>query len=111
MIERKKQGAVDILTSDDALRDRDLEEARNLFEQCVAAGIPKVVFNLGHVPLLNSAALEMLLDFRDQCAKRGGLFKISNASTLPADILRVTGVTETIELFDDEVHAVGSYAQ
>lgn len=111
MIEYQKQGTVHVFSAKDVFTERDIHDARKQISQCAVTGIPKVVMDLSQVPLLSSEVLEMLLDFRDLCAKRGGTFKLCGMNTLMVDVLRVTGITETIELLDDELQAVRSFVQ
>ena len=111
MFKQTKQGTIDIISGDDVL-DRDtIEEALTLVEKCLSNGQPKIIFNLNETPLIDSEGLGFLLETRDQCTLRGGLFKLAAPSKLCRDILKITGIQEEIEIYDDLVTASGSFVQ
>ncbi len=111
MFRHSKQGAIDIVSSDDVLDLETIDDALSVVEKCLVVGQPKLVFNLEKVPLIDSKGLSFLLETRDQCARRGGSFKLAHPNKLCKDILRITGVQEEIEVFDNVIVASGSFGQ
>jgi len=111
MFQMSKQGAVDVISGDDPLISEHLDEVAKLIDACQAQGQPRVVFDLKHVPLIDSAGLELLLDARDQCVQRGGLLQLAAPSQLCRDILSVTDADSQFMLFEDVISAVGSFAR
>lgn len=111
MFEKTKQGAVDVISGSDALNAESIESAREVIESCTLTGRPSLVFDLQHVPLIDSAGLELLLETREVCLNRGGLMQIAGLNPLCSDILRVTGHDNSFEIFDNVVSAVGSFAR
>ena len=111
MFGKSKQGAVDVISGSDALNAETIDIARKIIDSCTLKGRPSLVFDLQHVPLIDSAGLELLLETREACLGRGGLMQIAGLNPLCRDILRVTGHDNSFEIFDDVVSAVGSFAR
>ncbi len=82
-----------------------------LLEECGAHGQPHVVLDLGQVPLIDSAGLEMLLDVQEEFQRRGGAMKLAAGQGLCREILGVTGVGAQFELYSEVTSAVGSFVQ
>ena len=111
MFARSKQGAVDVVTGEDPLNAEQIEDVSRLFDACISQGQPRIIFDLTHVPLIDSSGLELLLDARDRCMQRGGLLHLAAPNALCQDILSVTDVASQFEVFDNVLEAVGSFAQ
>ena len=111
MFERRQQGAVDIIRGDDALNLESIQQASGLLDECVGHGQPRIVVDLERVPLIDSAGLELLLDVRDRCLKRGGALKLAAPNHLCQDILRITDLAGQLEIYNDAISAVGSFAK
>ena len=110
MFEIARQGAVDVIRGREPLNSETIESVRSLIKQCLATGQPRVVLDLQHVPLIDSAGLETLLDSRDECVRRAGTMHLATPNRLCRDILRVTGLDTQFVIFDDVLSAVGSFA-
>ncbi len=111
MWEKTRQGAVDIVSGSESLTIENAAGLRRLFEDCITAGQPKLVFDCCQVPLIDSAGLELLLDMRDACQRRGGQFQLAGVNALVADILQASGLVCLFEIHGDAVAAAGSFAQ
>jgi anti-sigma B factor antagonist len=111
MFEITQRGAVHVLTGSQPLTTAHLEEVSNLCGECLENGQPRLVFDLSGIPLMDSAGLELLLDMRDDCQKRGGAMQICSPNPLCRDILVATGLTAQFAVFDDQSSAVGSYSR
>ncbi len=111
MFTRTKQGAVDVISGADPLNLDHVEDVRAVIEECLSSGQPRIVLDLREVPLLDSAGLEFLLEFRDRCSERGGQLQLAAVNPLCRDILEVTGLNSEFELFSDALAAAGSFAQ
>ncbi|WP_166831140.1 STAS domain-containing protein [Thalassoroseus pseudoceratinae] len=111
MVEAFRQGAVDVVRPAERLNQPQVEILQPVVDSIVKQGQPKLVIDLTSVPLIDSDGLEFLLDTRDSCLRRGGECKLSGASPLCSDILRVAGLDEEMELQDDVVAAAGSFAR
>jgi anti-sigma B factor antagonist len=111
MFKLRKQGAVKIVSGDEALTSESAADAARICDEALAQGQPRLVFDLHGVPLLDSKGLELLLDVQDRCGSRGGALHLAGPSPLCRDILRATQVAEQFVIFDDVLSAVGSFAQ
>ncbi len=111
MWEKSRQGAIDVVSGDGALTLDNCDSLRGLLEGCVNDGQPQLVLDCRQIALFDSAGLELLLDIRESCARRGGLFQLAGLNTLCLDILQVTDIASQFELYDDSVAAAGSFAQ
>ena len=111
MFQRQRQGAVDVIGGEVPVNAENAQELESRLKEVIQRGQPRVVVNLAGVPLLDSRGLELLLDYRDHCARRGGALKLAAPNPLLRDVLIVTGADAEFEVFDDAVAAVGSFAQ
>ncbi len=109
MFHLSRQGAVDVLEGRGPLNEDSAASVRELLDRCITHGQPRVVISLEEVPLLDSVGLELLLDARDQCLRRGGTLTLAAPNSLCRDILQVTGLNHLIDLHDDVLTAVGSF--
>jgi anti-anti-sigma regulatory factor len=100
MFARTKQGAVDVVYGDDPLNEDNAPRVQRLLDECG-----------GHVPLIDSTGLEMLLDVQEGFQRRGGTLKLAVRSPLCREILSVTGVGRHFEMFPEAASAVGSFVQ
>ncbi len=110
MFQLSQQGAVNVLEGQGPLNEAAATGVRELLDQCVAHGQPRIVVSLHEVPLIDSAGLEVLLDVRDACLRRGGTLAVASPNSLCRDILHVTGLDQQLDLHDDVLSAIGSFA-
>ena len=111
MFDRVTQGAVDVIQGDLPVAADHVEEIAGLFGQSLLSGQPYVVLDLEDVPLIDSAGLELLLDFQDKFQQLGGALKLAALNPLCSDILSVTGHRGSFEIFPDALSAVGSFVR
>lgn len=111
MFDHAQQGSVHVLASELPLNHENVGAATQVTMPHVQCGQPRVVLNLQHVPLVDSAGLEWLITMQQNCMRRGGALRIATPSPLCQQILEVTGVAQRIEIFPDLTTAVGSFAQ
>jgi anti-anti-sigma factor len=111
MFEVTKRGAVHVLSGNQPLTTAHIKEVTDLCGDCFENGQPRLVFDLSGVPLMDSIGLELLLDLRDSCQKRGGAMQICSPNPLCRDILVASGLTSQFAIFDDQAAAVGSYSR
>jgi anti-anti-sigma factor len=110
MFEHSRQGAVDVVTGREPLSTEYAEGASRALHECMQSGQPRLVMDLENVALIDSVGLELLLEVRDACQARGGTLQLAAPNKLCRDILRISGVVDDFELFDDVLSAIGSFA-
>lgn len=111
MLEVTKHGAVWMLTSDQSINADCVADLEQRIEPCFAAGQPKLVLSLQHVPLIDSAGLEWIWNTRHRCDACGGGLELAAPSALCREILVATRLSNHFVIFDDVVAAAGSFAQ
>lgn len=111
MFERLTQGAVDLIRGDDPINAEHVEELAGLLREAAGRGQPFVVLDMEKVPLIDSAGLELLLEYRDSFQQSGGALKLSGLNALCDDILSITGVGPSFEIFRESLSAVGSFVR
>jgi anti-anti-sigma factor len=111
MFDRLTEGAVDLIRGDDPINAEHVEQLAALFQESVGRGQPFVVLDLEKVPLLDSAGLELLLEYRENFQQLGGALKLSGANPLCEDILSITGVGANFEIFQNSLSALGSFSR
>lgn len=111
MFAKRAQGAVEVITPQVPLKSEHVAEFHDTVEHCLENGVPMLVLDLHEVPLADSEGLESLLDVRERIAERRGAVKLAGLTPLMADILKITGVGEQFEIFDDAKAAVRSFVQ
>lgn len=109
--EVQKQGAVDVVHGDAPVNREHVEELSDVFQRCLGAGQPMVVFDMQGVQLIDGAGLELLLDVQDHFAALGGSMKLSAPNAVCRDALIATGVGSRFDIFDEANEAVGSFLQ
>lgn len=81
--------------SEDALKA--LQES---VETCIAERDTQLVLDLGAVEVINSPALEALLDIQDSLVRRGGWLKLANLTSIVSDTLDLTGVSDLVTILE-----------
>lgn len=107
----KRSGAVDTIGGALPLTSENQTAFLNTVQACFSNGQPRIVFDLGNIPLMDSVGLETLLDVRDQCQKRGGVMVLAKPNALCRDILRINGIDNELSIYEDTVTAMGSFAR
>ena len=111
MFLHKCQGAVDVISGGDRVSGEHVAELSNVLESRLGNGQPQIVLDLQGVAVIDSAGLELLLDYQEKCQRMGGAFKLANAGALCREVLKATGVGARFEMFRDSGGAVRSFVQ
>ena len=80
----------------------ELDALAETFAACLAERQVKLVLDLSNVPTVTSLTLEACLDMQDKLLPMGGWLKISHASALVRDALRVTGVNQQLAVLQSD---------
>ncbi|MFQ5435283.1 MAG: STAS domain-containing protein, partial [Anaerolineae bacterium] len=73
---------------------------RSALDACDHACHTRVVLDLVKTPLLNSLALDALLDAQDRMLHLGGWLKVTNITPTNLEILGVTGLVDYVKVLD-----------
>ena len=111
MFRIESQGAVDLIHLDGPLTQENVEQLQETISAGLGGGLPMIVLDMTHVPLLDSAGLEALLDAEEAVSRRGGILKLAGLSPLCQEVLRITDVGSHFQCFGETKSAVGSFVQ
>ena len=106
-----RQGTVEVVTIVEPMVGEFVEELSQKFAELGQQGVPRVVLNMQQVPLVDGAALETLLDKREEFERRGGSLQLVAPTDLCREILEVTDLTGQFDIHPDNKTAVGSFAR
>lgn len=109
MIRRNRQGAVNVISATDPIIGENVDKLAEVLRECIQDGIPRAVFDMRDVPLVNSLGLEMLLDIQEEFTRTAGVLKLAAPNALCWDAICVTGVNSYFETHADVKSAVGSF--
>ncbi len=111
MFTHKQQGVVDVIGGGDRISGEHVAELSTALESRLGHGQPQIVLDMQSVALIDSAGLELLLDYQEKCQRMGGALKLANAGALCREVLKATGVGARFEIFRDSGGAVRSFVQ
>lgn len=111
MFTHKQQGAVDVISGGDRISGEHVAELSAALDTRMETGQPQIVLDLQSVALIDSAGLELLLDYQEKCQRMGGALKLAGVGTLCREVLKATGVGARFEIFRDTGGAVRSFVQ
>ena len=98
---RTRAGTVIHLAPNGSLtNDAMVGALRAAFEDCLNAREINVVIDLASVPLVNSAALETVLDCQDEVLRLGGWLKVSHLNSVVREIFRITEFHDFVAVAD-----------
>lgn len=109
MWKHQQQGATSIVSGRGPLNLESIDTARRVFERSFASGVPRIVFDMTEILLVDSAGLELMLDTLETSESRGGSLRLACPNSLCQDILRVTEVERRFEIYRDPATAAGSF--
>jgi type IV pilus assembly protein PilB len=86
--------------------DDIIQELVDATADCLAHREIQLIIDLSAVQVVNSQALEALIDIQDKLVRIGGWAKVIHPNTLVQDIFRITGFTEYVNIMDAGVEPV-----
>ncbi|NIR30990.1 MAG: STAS domain-containing protein [Gammaproteobacteria bacterium] len=108
---RSRIGLVTYLAPPGSLTERsDVATLSETMDACIKAGDIHLVLDLVNVTLVNSVALEALLDTQDRVTRIGGDLQIAHANATIRDVFKLTGLQHYISLADQKEPSSGSDA-
>ncbi len=102
-VARSRIGSTTHLLPDGSLNDGPrVERLREAIEACIADRELRIVLDLSEAPLLDSVALEALVDAQDQLVRIGGGIRIAHPGPVARDVLRMTGLDDHLAVLEAE---------
>ena len=104
--------ATRLLPSEGVADQASLDAIKAAVSVCLSERENLLIIDLTNVPILNSPALELLLDSQDELARLGGGLTLTNVNSINQDVLRITGVNDYVDVLNaannDQIFAYGS---
>lgn len=86
-----------------------VDSLRQTMEDAVRSGDTRLVLNLSEVPMIDSSGIGMLTRFLASTRQKGGNLKLVNPSKFTTQTLRLVGILNLFEIFEDDDKAVESF--
>jgi anti-sigma B factor antagonist len=86
-----------------------VDELRKTIDEAMAQGESRFVLNLAEVKMIDSSGIGLMMQCLATTKKRGGNIKLVQPSTFAIKTLRLVGVYNLFEVFDDDDKAVDSF--
>lgn len=83
---------------------------RQILEENLGLGDTRFVLNLAEVSMIDSTGIGLLVRFLASTKQRGGNIKLVQPSKFAVQTLRLVGVLNLFEIFDNDDVAVESFA-
>jgi anti-sigma B factor antagonist len=87
-----------------------VDDLRQTFEEALANGDTRIVLNIAEVGMIDSSGIGLLVRFLASIKKSGGSIKLVQPSKFAVQTLRLVGVLNLFEIFDNDDAAVESFA-
>ena len=86
-----------------------MDGLRQTFEESIANGDIYFVLNLAEVVMIDSSGIGLLVRFLASTKQRGGNIKLVQPNKFAVQTLRLVGVLNLFEIFDDDDAAADSF--
>ena len=87
-----------------------VDSLRGAIEEILENGDSHMVLNLEEVPMIDSSGIGVLVRSLTSTKQRGGTVKLVNPSKFALQTLKLVGVVNLFEIFQNEDEAVESFA-
>jgi anti-sigma B factor antagonist len=87
-----------------------VDSFRRAMEDALAAGDTRLVVNFAEVPMIDSSGIGILVKAMASAKQRGGGVKLVTPSKFVVQTLKLIGVLNLFEVFENENDAVQSFA-
>lgn len=107
----RKRSQVQVIQLRGALRmGPGVDGLRQAMEEALGNGDTRIVLNLAEVPMIDSSGIGLVVRFLASTKQRGGNIKLVQPSKFAVQTLRLVGVLNLFEIFDNDDAAVESFA-
>ncbi|MGH6630552.1 MAG: STAS domain-containing protein [Burkholderiales bacterium] len=87
-----------------------VDALRQSVDDLLGSGDARLVLNIAQVPMIDSSGIGILVRTLTSAKQRGGSVKLVSPSKLAMQTLKIVGLLNLFEVFDDEAKAVASYS-
>jgi len=107
----RKRSEVQVVQLRGALRmGPAVDNLRQVLDESLGSGDTSFVLNLAEVPMIDSTGIGLLVRFLASTKQKCGNIKLVQPSKFAVQTLRLVGVLNLFEVFDNDDAAVASYA-
>lgn len=82
---------------------------RQTIEDALSSGDTRILINLSEVPMIDSSGIGLLVKFLVSTKQRGGNLKLVQPSKFAVQTLRMVGVINLFEIYDNDDAAIESF--
>lgn len=86
-----------------------VDRLRGTLDDLLNAGETHFVMDLGDVAMIDSSGIGLLVRYLTAAKQRGGSLKLLNPSKFAVQTLKMTGLLNLFQTFDDQQDAVASF--
>jgi anti-anti-sigma factor len=108
-IQQEQHGAVTVVKPIGPVTQGDAEQVGSLLDDLSRRCLGRVVLNSSAIPFIDSRGLEVLVEINEGLARGGQSLKICGLSDLLREVMEVTDLASSFELFEDVSSAVRSF--
>ena len=87
-----------------------VDALRQSVDDLLGGGDARIVLNIAQVPMIDSSGIGIMVRTLTSAKQRGGSVKLVNPSKLALQTLKIVGLLNLFEVYDDEGKAVASYS-
>ena len=87
-----------------------VDSFRQTVEELFGNGDSRIVVNVADVPMIDSSGIGALVRLLTIAKQRGGALKLVSPSKLAVQTLKIVGLLNLFEVYDDEGAAVSSFS-
>ncbi|HSE50314.1 MAG TPA: STAS domain-containing protein [Terriglobales bacterium] len=106
---RKKEEVQVIHLHGDLKIGDPVDSFRQTVEELFGQGDSRIVVDVGDVPMIDSSGIGALVRLLTIAKQRGGALKLVNPSKLAVQTLKIVGLLNLFEIYEDEGQAVSSF--
>ena len=108
-IEKHKHGAVAVVKPGGSIAGDDAAQLRTSLLEARTEALGRVLLDLSSVPMLYSRTLEVMLEVAELQSDGGRTLKVCGLREVVREVLEITGVLGSLEVFDEPGSAVRSF--
>ncbi len=106
----RKRSQVQVIQLRGALRmGPAVDSLRQTMDEALSNGDTRMVMNLSEVPMVDSSGIGLLVRYLAVIKQKGGNLKLAQPSKFAVQTLRLVGVLNLFEIFDNDDAAVESF--
>jgi len=88
---------------------KDVDEFRSTTESLMKDGVHRFILNMADVPMMDSSAIGTVVRLTASAKKDGGSVKLVSPSKMVVQTLKIVGLLNLFEVYDDDTVAAHSF--